>query len=393
MAEFLDRAACRHATSLLILQPTAFCNINCEYCYLPNRDDRHVMSLDLVRAAVDFIFTEQLNGPDLTVVWHAGEPLVVNPDWYRRAFGAVAEAAPQDIVLPHAVQTNGMLIDDKWCDLFLEFGVRVSVSLDGPAELHDARRKTRSGGGTHARVMRGIELLQKRKVPFSALCVVGAKTLPLADKLMDFFRANGICEVGFNIEEIENPSNSSTLQQPGSDRLFRRFFAQVLESAFSGQPLITIREQQNLLSCLEHPAFGRMFFNSQVAPFGIVTVSSRGELFTFSPELAGLKNDRFADFAVGRLPGAKLDQILRSQPFHDMWSEIGAGARECRNTCEYFDLCLGGAPINKIAENGSFASTETMFCRFSQKIVADVVLSDLERRLAADSARKIFRYS
>ena len=46
------------------------------------------------------------------------------------------------------MQTNGMLIDDEWCEFFRETPIKVGISLDGPQWLHDLRRKTRSGGGT-----------------------------------------------------------------------------------------------------------------------------------------------------------------------------------------------------------------------------------------------------
>lgn len=381
MAELLTRDSCRHTTGLLILQPTPFCNINCDYCYLPHRNDRRVMSIDTVRAAVDFVFREELNAPDLTVVWHAGEPLVVAADWYREAFRAVDQISPSGVHLPHAIQTNGMLIDEAWCDLFLEFGVRVGVSLDGPADIHNSRRKTRSGGPTHARVMRGIEMLRKRGVPFHVICVVGAASLPRARDLMEFFRSAGVGEVGFNIEEIEQSNGRSTLQGDDCESAFRHFMTDVIVSASGSEPAIVVREQQDLMSCLEHPAFGRMSYNSQTAPFGIITVSVEGELFTFSPELAGLTHEDYDTFAIGRLPGATLDDILASRPFRDMWTRIKAGVQQCRGGCDYFDLCLGGAPVNKLFENGSFASAETMFCRLAHKAVSDVVLADLERKL------------
>jgi uncharacterized protein len=52
---------------------------------------------------------------------------------------------------------------------------------------------------------------------------------------------------------------------------------------------------------------------------------------------------------------------------------------QCRQTCEYFDICLGGCPANKIFENGTFDSTETLFCRLAKKAVIDVVLERVER--------------
>ncbi|TRC96164.1 GRRM system radical SAM/SPASM domain protein [Mesorhizobium sp. WSM4303] len=363
------------------MQPTAFCNIDCDYCYLPNRTDRTTMPVETAREAARFIFDASLNAPDFTVVWHAGEPLVVQPQWYRLAMAAMQEVAPQGLGLPHAIQTNGMLIDEEWCDFFLETGMRVGVSLDGPARLHNARRKTRSGQGTHGRVMRGIEQLQRRGVPFHVISVVGRPTLEAADEFMDFFQSHGISNIGLNIEEIEGPVHTSTLEADGSQQAFQTFFARVIERASQAMPVIRLREREDLLACLESPGFGTFGHNSQNVPFGIVTVSVRGELFTFSPELAGTTHERFGDFGVGQLPGASVDQILVSPAFRAMWPEIEAGVKLCRESCLYFDICLGGAPSNKLAENGSFNSTETMHCRMSHQAVADAVLADLEGRM------------
>jgi uncharacterized protein len=296
--------------------------------------------------------------------------------------GAMQEVAPHGLKLPHAIQTNGLLVDQGWCDFFLETGMRVGVSLDGPARLHNARRRTRSGNGTHSGVMRGIDLLRTRGVPFHIICVVGKATLDAADELMDFFEAERIHNVGFNIEEIERPAMTSTLQQDTSGNAFRRFFARSLERARTASPRIRIRELAAMLACLESPMFGRLRHNSQNVPFGIVTVSARGHVFTFSPELAGLADERFGDFVIGTLPEASLDSALASSSFRSMWRDIESGVKDCRRGCAYFDLCQGGAPVNKLAENNTFASTETMFCRLAHQAVADVVLSDIETQLA-----------
>ncbi|WP_246272650.1 cyclophane-forming radical SAM/SPASM peptide maturase GrrM/OscB [Phyllobacterium pellucidum] len=383
MAELLDAQSLRGTTRLLVMQPTAFCNINCDYCYLPHRNDKTVMPLETVGRAASFIFDARLNAPDFTIVWHAGEPLVVAPEWYRQAIALFDRVAPAGLAVPHAMQTNGMLIDDKWCDFFLETHMRVGVSLDGTARLHDARRKTRSGKGTHAQVMRGIDHLRRRGVPFHIICVVGKATLDAAEELMDFFNAEDIRHVGFNVEEIEGSVETSTLEAEGSDTAFRRFFAHVSERARAADPPILIREREDLLACLQSPAFGYFGYNSQNAPFGIVTVSSGGDLFTFSPELAGLKNEGFGDFCIGNLAEATPSGVLASPAFRAMWRDIDEGVSRCKASCAYFNLCMGGAPVNKLFENGTFNSTETMFCRLSHQAVADVVLAEIESNLAA----------
>ncbi|MEK1886557.1 MAG: cyclophane-forming radical SAM/SPASM peptide maturase GrrM/OscB [Phyllobacterium sp.] len=387
MAELLDAQSLRATTRLLVMQPTAFCNINCDYCYLPHRDDRAVMSLETVSRAAGFIFGAELNAPDFTVVWHAGEPLVVSPQWYRQAIAAVERAAPPGLTVPHAIQTNGMLIDDTWCDFFLETHMRVGVSLDGTARLHDARRKTRAGKGTHAQVMHGIDHLRRRGVPFHIICVVGKATLDAAEELMDFFEAEDIRHVGFNVEEIEGAVESSTLEGEGSAAAFRRFFSRTSERARAAVRSILIREREDLLACLQSPAFGYFGYNSQNAPFGIVTVATGGDLFTFSPELAGLENETYGDFCIGNLADATPASILASPAFRAMWREIDAGVSRCKENCAYFNLCMGGAPVNKLFENKSFDSTETMFCRLSHQAVADVVLAEIEREIATAPSR------
>jgi hypothetical protein len=51
MEQFLTPEDLVGVTRLLILQPTAFCNVDCDYCYLPNRHDRKIMSHETAAAA------------------------------------------------------------------------------------------------------------------------------------------------------------------------------------------------------------------------------------------------------------------------------------------------------------------------------------------------------
>jgi uncharacterized protein len=58
-----------------------------------------------------------------------------------------------------------------------------------------------------------------------------------------------------------------------------------------------------------------------------------------------------------------------------------AGVERCRDACEYFSLCGGGAPANKLYENGSFDSAETAYCRNVIMAPLRLMLADLEQRL------------
>ena len=62
-----------------------------------------------------------------------------------------------------------------------------------------------------------------------------------------------------------------------------------------------------------------------------------------------------------------------------MSRDIAAGVEACRKECEYFSVCGGGAPVNKLAENGSFTGTRTSFCSLIQMVPIDLILDAFDR--------------
>jgi uncharacterized protein len=336
-----------------------------------------------LRRAVEWVYLHGLAADPLTLFWHAGEPLTLSPEWYERALAQAAIAAPGSAGIEHRLQTNATLIDDRWCALFLAHKIRIGVSLDGPAWLHDARRRTRKGRGTHAATMRGVRALQRHDIPFHVICVVTRETLGAPDELAEFFLGEGVDRIGFNIEEIEGINTSSSLAKEGARAEFARFLARFLDRAEKSGRL-QVREMDGMLNWLRSPGFGQARGNEQNTPLEIITVTHSGEIATFSPELVGLSHAKFGDFTVGNVASTSLDEILSSKRFQMLCEEIAAGVAACAAQCPYFRLCRGGAPANKLAEHGSFRVTETLFCRLAEQTVADVVLERLEARIRGE---------
>jgi uncharacterized protein len=279
-----------------------------------------------------------------------------------------------------------MLVDDAWCELFLRHAISVGVSLDGPAFLHDARRRTRTGAGTHAAAMRGVAALSRHLIRFHAICVVTRAMLDHPDSVVDFFAEHNIEEVGLNIEEIEGVNARSSLSGADTRARFRHFFDRVMDRAIGAG--LRIREIRTILGALAQPAAG----NDENTPFRIVTVTHDGALHTFSPELAGTRHPTIGSLSFGRVGDATLGEILDAPKFRAVWSEIREGIQACSTNCSYFPLCRGGAPANKLAELGTFAGTETMACSLGHQEIAEAVLFrilDAARRDASGARRSL----
>ena len=104
-----------------------------------------------------------------------------------------------------------------------------------------------------------------------------------------------------------------------------------------------------------------------------------GNISTFSPELLGLKNADYENFLLGNINRDALVDLPQRSNFARMLADIRAGVEMCRRHCQYFSVCGGGEPVNKLAENGSFVSTETTYCRLTKMRATDLVLDALER--------------
>jgi uncharacterized protein len=364
---------------LLIVQPTPFCNLDCSYCYLPDRANTRRMTLDTLEQVFRWVFASGLVRQPFTLLWHAGEPLVVPVAWYEAAAALLHRLGEGQPCVTQSVQTNATLIDKEWCDYFRRHDIEVGVSVDGPAFLHDRHRRTRRGRGTLDKVLRGIHLLHEEQIPFKVITVLTADALDYPDELFDFYQEHGIRSVGFNPEEVEGPHTASSLQGEDMTRRFRHFLARFFELALLADPPLEVREFETSAAALLHaPRCGPTRRTQENRPFGIVNVDCEGHFSTYSPELLGLDSLQYGGFALGHVATDRLEDVLLSARFRRLEVDIARGVELCQTSCRYFPFCGGGPPGNKYFENGTFASTETLFCRLHMKACLDVTADWLE---------------
>ncbi len=365
---------------LLIVQPTPFCNIDCSYCYLPDRGNRKRLTTETLDWLCRRVFSSPFLGERLSVVWHAGEPLVLPPAYYREAFAIIDQYVPSALAVNHCLQTNGMLISDEWVELIIERGINVGISIDGPQLFHDQYRVTRSGKGTFSATLNGIQQLQQADVDFHVITVLTAQSLGAADEFFDFYVANGIKRVGFNVEEIEGPHRQSSLQQTHMVEAYSEFMRRFLHRTKELPPgVLSVREFDSTVGIIG--ATKLPIWNHQTEPFAILSMDVEGNLSTYSPELLGSVQPDYNNFVFGNVHTHTLEEVLKHPALLHTHQEIQNGIKQCQTQCAYYSYCGGGAPSNKLFENQSFDSHETLYCRLTIKHLIELVLSELESSL------------
>ena len=366
---------------LVVVQSTSLCNLDCSYCYLPDRQKKRVFDLNLLPLLIQRILESPYAGPEFSLVWHAGEPLTLPTRWYDEAtkilYQSLADHGALGLDFTQHVQTNATLINDSWCDCFRRNRIVAGISVDGPEDIHDAHRRFRNGRGSHALAMKGIEALHRNDVPFHCISVLTEDAMEQPERMYRFFRDNGIYDVGFNVEEQEGIHTSSSMQGAAMEAKYRDFLQTFWRlSEQDGYPVV-LREFEQVISLIQ--GHQRMTQNELNRPFSILSVDWQGNFSTFDPELLSVASDRYGTFNLGNLRDLSLEESTKTEQFQRLFSDMSQGVHSCQEGCEYFGLCGGGNGSNKFWEHGSLAASETNACRFGTKIPVQVLLERFEQ--------------
>ena len=174
----------------IMAKPTgSACNLHCDYCFFLKKEKLYPGSNFHMSDEVHDAYIKQLfeghQVPLVTVAWQGGEPTLMGLDFFRRSVEFQRHYATPGTRVENTFQTNGILLDDEWCQFFHDNNFLIGLSLDGPKGLHDTYRKDKGGHGTFELVVQAVRRLQKNKVEFNILCTVNSKN---ADHPLDVYR-------------------------------------------------------------------------------------------------------------------------------------------------------------------------------------------------------------
>jgi uncharacterized protein len=179
------------------------CNLRCTYCFylekkaLFPKSDRCRMSDEVLEAYIRKISLANVGSPSGAIfAWQGGEPTLMGLDFFQKAL-ALEKKYSRAKSFSNTLQTNGTLLDDRWCEFLAKNNFLVGLSLDGPAWLHDLYRIDAKGRPTHAAVMRALLLFQKHGVEYNILACIAKETAKHPLQVYDFFREAGVKFIQF----------------------------------------------------------------------------------------------------------------------------------------------------------------------------------------------------
>jgi uncharacterized protein len=152
------------------------CNLGCRYCFYLEKEklypnERQWRMNDEVLEEYIRQYIQDQPMPEINFAWQGGEPTLLGVEFFRKVVELQQKCAG-DKKISNALQTNGTLLNDEWCEFLAAHKFLIGLSIDGPRELHDQYRVDKRKKPTFDAVVRGLELLKKHKVDFNTLTVV-----------------------------------------------------------------------------------------------------------------------------------------------------------------------------------------------------------------------------
>lgn len=359
--------------SLLIKPASALCNLDCSYCfYLDRPSDPYGkqaprrMSLETLERLVKTWLAYSY--PNSTFAFQGGEPTLCGPEFFARLCELQKQHGRDGQSVSNAIQTNAVLLNERWCEIFREYNFLLGVSIDGPEAVHDLYRCNKEGRGTWKQVMRSIELLQKRRVEFNALCVVSTANVERPRELYKFYKSLGIDYLQF-IPLAEFDGAGRPLPFTPSPEQYGRFLCEMFDLWWPDITRVRIRSFDNLAEALAGQKQGACTMHESCDSY--VVVEYNGDVYPcdFFVE---------SEWKLGNINQDSWIDIARRQTRYDFAAKKGIDHAACA-VCEYRSLCHGGCPHLRRGRHGRFEDLD-YFCA-SYKLLFEKNVGKLTREV------------
>ena len=347
--------------SLLVKPVSADCNMACQYCFYRRPTDpylspeRHLMDGATLRAMISGYM--KATGPSASFGWQGGEPLLAGIGFFEKVVALQRECGLSGQLVGNNLQTNGLLLDERWARFFRKYNFFIGVSLDGPAQLHSRYRRSVPGDDVFEQTLRGIQLLRDQGVEFSILSVVNDVTSKRPAELYEFFIGQGFDRLQF-IPSLDADAQGRIQDWSVGAGAYRDFLCTLFDCWYNhGRPVASIRLFENILAVYMGQEPEICAFKERCGSY--VVVEYNGDVYPC---------DFFVEksWLLGNLREMSFGELLKKRRRRDFNDRKRLGAPGCSG-CEWNFICGFGCQHYRLpGRENHFCDAYREFFRYSR---------------------------
>lgn len=332
----------------LIIKVTNGCNLRCKYCYNSAKQFKHeLISLDKIEKMFEIVSSYDR----VDVIFHGGEPMLANRDFYNRVLELEKKTELlHSVSFTNQIQTNATLIDSQWINFFKKNKIAVGVSFDGIYN-DEYRGKTQDS-------INAINLLRKNQMQFGCIAVVADKNYDIR-KNYDYLRTFGI-STDFSYVFIEGSAKDIEVLPVKS---YVNQMMDLFDYWIYDKEGIPVRNFTYVLNKIFHCGNEYCRNGSCIGNFYCLDVN--GDIF-------GCSRESVHDYCFGNIATVQnMSDILNSDGFKQYITGAITRRKNCSAKCEMFDYCKGGCTDDSITY-GDISKPNPVYCYFFKTLFAHI---------------------
>ncbi len=364
----------------VILKTVERCNINCSYCYYFNGGDKSfedrppTIQAEAIDSTIAFLLqgVRDLDIPNVHVVFHGGEPMMQSKRQFDNMCNKLRAAFKDSgVSLSLAIQTNGTLIDEDWCELLSRHGVGIGISIDGPKHVNDKYRLDHKGRSTYEATVAGLECLRAYEKKEGISFGIGALTVinpeyDYKEIYQHLTETLGFKRLGFLLPDCSHdsfPTLNATVEQ----------FGVVLNDIFDAWSANPIADVRHIEKDLKFFNAGRNLVSNASDPEQPEAVSV-GQRINIAHQIIIVHSDGSISVDDSLIPASAwrngltkghtgtstLRQWLSAPFFAELFGAINTLPSQCLD-CSWKNICRGGDMENRFSVVDSF-DRNSVYC-------------------------------
>lgn len=333
------------------------CNMRCSYCYYRILDQSKINIMSEV--TLEALIQKTINESDekVVIVWHGGEPLLTGMSFYKLILAIEKKYLPENKQLVNGIQTNGVILNDRWARFFADNFFHVGVSCDGPQEFHDFNRKLIGGQDSFKQVYRGIKCLQNSGINPQIISVITKNSLQGVNDIFNFFRENNLSFHPKPCHEY-NPETGELTEYSITPSEYSDFMIKIFDLWMNlDNSNFKIRNLFNIMIAFFGGKPNLCEFNGNCHQF--LTVDFEGNVGVCDSFPKG-------HYHLGNILCQSWGEILSGYKYKKFIEDIAKSRKECFD-CDWNHVCKGGClrySINK----GNDKKVNQNFCQEKKRL-------------------------
>lgn len=346
------------------------CNLGCTYCFYLHKENLLSTSNNwrMSDEVLDeFIrqYIEEQEHDEIIFSWQGGEPTVCGLDYFNKIV-ALERKYMGNKTIQNDLQTNGTLLDDNWCTFLRDHNFLVGLSIDGPEELHNIHRLSKSGKPSFDQVFNTVELLHKYDVPFNALVTLNrdntkypldvyrfirdkvepraiqfnacVEAKPFKQSAPPYWDAMEFPILGDQKCSPEDPSSIVYGWSVDSDD-YGKFLCDVFDEWYTNDVGKTFVYNFECVLALSMGIHGYMCVFDQICGKGLA-IEHDGKVYSCDHFV-------YPEYHLGNINETSLGRMILSQQQKQFGFNKTYGLPQYCRDCEYLQLCNGECPKNR----------------------------------------------